>query len=434
MRNLIKSCIFAENGKNKLKSKNKINISSGDKSKKSSPYIRLKPLITAFIALGIITGIFSFKPAIISAETKNFTGSISAESAILIDSLSMSVLYEKNADKQLPMASTTKIMTVLLALESQKTAETVTVTSEAAGIEGSSLGLSAGDKISLYDLCAGMMLSSGNDAAQAAALYLSDNDISKFAGMMNARAKAIGMKSTNFVTPSGLDAEGHCSTARDMSLLAATAMKNYSFCTLASAQTARIHVGEQNEIRNISNHNRLLKMYPGVCGIKTGFTKKAGRCLVSAVKLGQNYIIAVTLNAPDDWNDHMKMYDYAITVMQKKALDSSCEGLRLPVLGSDKKEISAVAEQITLYLPDIYDADIRRETVINGALEAPVYEGNTIGQIVYYINGREIARSCIFAGESALPPEKSRSFHEGKSDDTAAYFKEIFFKLLTGMQ
>ena len=132
------------------------------------------------------------------------------------------------------MASTTKIMTVLLALESQKTAETVTVTSEAAGIEGSSLGLSAGDKISLYDLCAGMMLSSGNDAAQAAALYLSDNDIPKFADMMNARAKAIGMKNTNFVTPSGLDAEGHCSTARDMSLLAATAMKNYSFCTLAS--------------------------------------------------------------------------------------------------------------------------------------------------------------------------------------------------------
>ena len=130
----------------------------------------------------------------------------------------------------------------------------------------------------------------------------------------------------------------------------------------------------------------------------------------------------------------MKMYDYAITVMQKKALDSSCEGLRLPVSGSDKKEISAVAEQITLYLPDIDDADIHRETVINGTLEAPVYEGNTIGQIVYYIFGREIARSCIFAGESALPPQKSGFLHNGKSDDTTAYFKKIFFKLLTGLQ
>lgn len=433
MRNLLKAGIFAKNGEDKLKFKNKINTISGGKSRKTLPHIRFKPLITAFITLGILIGGFPFNPAVISAEAKSFTGSISAESAILIDTLSMSVLYEKNADKQLPMASTTKIMTVLLALESQKTAETVTVTSQSAGIEGSSLGLKTGDKVSLYDLCAGMMLSSGNDAAQAAALYLSDNDISKFADMMNARARAIGMENTNFVTPSGLDAEGHCSTARDMSLLAASAMKNYSFRTLASAQTARIHVGEQNEIRTISNHNRLLKMYPGVCGIKTGFTKKAGRCLVSAVKLGQNYVIAVTLNAPDDWNDHMKMYDYAITVMQKKALDSSCEDLRLPVSGSDKKDISAVAEQITLYLPDIDDADIRRETVINGALEAPVYEGNAIGQIIYYLNDREIARSCVFAGESA-PLKKGRLPSGDENADFAARFKDMFFKLLTGLQ
>ena len=240
---------------------------------------------------------------------------ITAESAVLYSPVSGEFIYEKSADKKLPMASTTKIMTALLALEycEEYGDKLVSVSREAAATEGSSMGLEAGDKITVTDLCAGVLLASGNDGANALAEVISDD----FQELMNSRGREIGMQNTNFVTPSGLDAEDHYSTARDMAFLAAEAMKNEHFAAIVSSQYMEISYNKGEKTAAFSNHNKLLGYLDGCIGIKTGYTEKAGRCLVSAVKRDGVMLICVTLNAPDDWNDHEKLYDFGFPLMEE---------------------------------------------------------------------------------------------------------------------
>ena len=226
--------------------------------------------------------------------------SLSAKSAILMDALTGEVLYEKNADESMRIASTTKILTALVVLEESSPCDVITVTQEHM-VEGSSMYLKVGETVTVQELLYGLMLSSGNDAALALTEVCGGEEA--FVARMNALAQRIGMENSSFQNPNGLDAEGHLSTARDMARLAAYAADDPAFVRLCS--TTGVSVAG----RTMSNHNKLLKRIEGCIGMKTGYTKAAGRTLVSCVERDGRRLVAVTLHAPDDWSDHEKLYE-----------------------------------------------------------------------------------------------------------------------------
>ncbi|MBQ3181494.1 MAG: D-alanyl-D-alanine carboxypeptidase [Clostridia bacterium] len=194
--------------------------------------------------------------------------SVSAECACVIDMSTGRVIYEKNMNKQHTMASTTKIMTALVALENSNLEDIVTVSKNATGKEGTSLYLKAGQKVSMEDLLYGLMLQSGNDAAVAIAEGVSGS-VEKFAETMTERAKALGAKNSSFKNPNGLDEEGHFTTAYDLAMITKEALKNKKFSEIVSTKSKTILDGTQT----VSNHNKMLRIYDGCIGVKTGFTK-----------------------------------------------------------------------------------------------------------------------------------------------------------------
>ena len=253
--------------------------------------------------------------------------SIRAQSAILMDAESGRVLYELDADTRSRIASTTKIMTGLLACETLALDAEYAVPAEAVGIEGSSMYLRAGERVTGRELLYGLMLRSGNDAAVALAI-LCDGSVERFAARMNARAAKLGMENTHFQNPNGLDEEGHFSTARDLARLARAAMKNPDFREAAGTKNASF--GQ----RALTNHNKLLWSYPGANGVKTGYTRAAGRILVSSAERGGRLLIAVTICDPDDWNDHAKLLDYGFSAFEKHTFLSAGEAVgTVPVVG-----------------------------------------------------------------------------------------------------
>ncbi|MBQ7740365.1 MAG: D-alanyl-D-alanine carboxypeptidase [Eubacterium sp.] len=230
---------------------------------------------------------------------------ISAKAYAVIDSANRTLLDKKNINKKMPMASTTKIMTCLIACESKRLNETVTITPLMLDkTEGTLINLKTGNRITLYDLVVGAMLASGNDAANSIAVYLSGN-INDFCDKMNMRAKEIGMYNTHFSTPSGLDEGSHYSTAYDMALLGAEACRNDVLMSISKKKSALITI--DYTAYNVYNHNKLLKSDSNFIGLKTGYTSKAGRCLVSVYNYRGSKIICVTLNAQNDWNDHKEL-------------------------------------------------------------------------------------------------------------------------------
>lgn len=233
-----------------------------------------------------------------------------AKAACLIDGKSGAVLYEKNSSAALPMASTTKIMTALVVLEHLPLDTVVTVPKEATLVEGSSIYLRENEKITVEELLYGLLLESGNDAAHTLAVAVS-GDIPSFAALMNEKGAALGLVGTHFENPHGLSADGHYTTAYELARITAQAMKNEFFRT-AVATKKHIAPSLDGELtRYFFNHNKLLRLYEGAVGVKTGFTKAAGRCLVSAAEKDGSLFIAVTLDDGNDWNDHMAMLSYA---------------------------------------------------------------------------------------------------------------------------
>lgn len=339
---------------------------------------------------------------------------LSAQSAVLISADTGAVLYEKDAYTQRSMASTTKIMTALLALEEAERAgdPTVSVTEEMVAVEGSSMGLQAGDKITLTNLAAGMLLASGNDAANAAALYL-DGSQEDFAARMNERAAQIGLENTHFVTPSGLDDEAHYSTAYDMALLAREALKNTEFRRLCSSSTLQVEFVEPVKKVSYTNHNKLLRMYEGCIGVKTGFTKKSGRCLVSAAERDGVTLIAVTLNAPDDWNDHSALLDYGFSTLKSVSFDGSGFTASLPVAGSDVGSVSVrggLGGSVSL---PVEEADqVACRVFLPRFCYAPVQAGDQVGRLQYYLGDSPVYSIPIFAEESAGALEQEPGFWE----------------------
>ncbi len=310
-------------------------------------------------------------------------GNLSARSAVLINADTLEVVYALNEREKRGMASTTKIMTSLLAIESKKLSSVFSVPKEAVLVEGTSIGLRAGDKISLLSLVYGMLLESGNDAANAAAFAVSGG-ITKFLKLMNERAEELGMTDTSFENPSGLTSDNHYSTAYDMALLAAAALKNPVFLKICSEKSYRASYGNPESVHVFSNHNKLLSSYEGAVGVKTGFTKKSGRCLVSAAKRNGVTLVAVTLNAYDDWNDHKKMLDYGFEVIKAYDFSAKTEGIKIPVIGSSKKSVgTAVSGGSSFpYYSESYVKNIKVKIYCKQFLYAPVEIGECVGQVI----------------------------------------------------
>ncbi|WP_304584107.1 D-alanyl-D-alanine carboxypeptidase family protein [Acutalibacter muris] len=350
---------------------------------------------------------------------------VSAQSAILISGDDGTVIFEKNAHERLAMASTTKIMTALLTLEEAERSgdPVIDITEEMVRVEGSSMGLQAGNRLTLTNLTSGMLLASGNDAANAAALYLGGSQ-EGFAELMNTRAREIGMTETNFVTPSGLDDEEHYSTAYDMALLGREAMGNEEFARIAGSSTLQVEFMEPEQKVSYTNHNKLLRIYDGCIGIKTGFTKKAGRTLVSAARRDGTTLIAVTLNAPDDWDDHMAMFDYGFETVKTVQMGGEALPETLPVAGSDKQGIGLrMGQKLNMTLPIEQAQEVESRVLLPKFLYAPVRAGEKVGRVQYLMGGEEIYSVPIIAAEEAgalVMPE--RGFWEKVTD----FFDEIF--------
>ena len=329
---------------------------------------------------------------------------VSAQKAYVLDAVSGRVLYEKQPDARSLIASTTKIMTALIVCEQCNVLDRMRIPKEAVGIEGSSMYLREGEVLTLQELLYGLMLSSGNDAAVALAIYCGGT-VEGFAELMNDKARVLGLTGTHFENPNGLDSPGHYSTARDLAVLAAYAMENPIFYKTVSAKNVK--VGQ----RYLTNHNKLLWRVEGADGVKTGFTKAAGRILVSSATRGGRRLIAVTINAPDDWNDHTAFLEEGFSRYAQKRIVSAGQTVgTLAVAGGKNGRVAVLAaenfdyalapeEQPQLALPG------------PGFVYAPAVEGAEAGYVYVLIQGKAVGKVPVVYGATIEQmPEEEKSF------------------------
>lgn len=331
--------------------------------------------------------------------------SVSAVSAVLINADTGGTIFEKNADEKRAVASTTKIMTALLTLESGQLDRRFTVDSMAIRVEGTSMGLRKGDIVTRRALCYGMLLPSGNDASNAAAVNISGS-LSAFAEKMNEKAAQLGMNDSHFITPSGLDAPEHYSTARDMAKLTRAALKNEDFRAICGLTSATLEFGNPPYSRKLYNSNKLLKQYEGCIGVKTGFTDNARRCLVSAAERDGVTLIAVTLNAPDDWSDHKKLFDYGFSMVNSQEI--SPESVSVDIVGGTVREVTAAPESSAVVGLTASEAgEIRTEYRVPAFVYAEVSAGDCMGYVEIYYK-EELLRSIPLLAERDCPREAAQ--------------------------
>ena len=330
--------------------------------------------------------------------------SVSAASAILVDQDTGRVLYEWNADQKSLIASTTKIMTAFLVAEDCDPDVEFTVPPEACGIEGSSIYLKPGEVLPVRDLLYGLMLHSGNDAAVALAIACSGS-VDAFVSEMNATAEELGLTQTHFANPNGLDDEGNYSTARDMAKLTRAALENELFAQVVATKTMK------TESRSLSNHNKMLWRYEGADGVKTGFTKAAGRILVSSATRDGRQLIAVTMNAPDDWNDHTRLLDYGFERFEEKELVQAGQFIcEIPVVGGDRIACGLTAEETVTFSVGPEEA-VSFQVLAPDFLYAPVRQGQQIGTLQIRVNGHPVGQCALLAQDSvSVVQEEKKTF------------------------
>lgn len=315
----------------------------------------------------------------------------SASASVVMIADTGDVLYGHNIHEKRAIASITKIMTAVIALEyAAKNDMKVKVTEEMYA-EGSSMYLKAGEILYLSEIVKGMMAVSGNDAANAVAIAVGGTK-QKFAAMMNRKAVEIGMKNTSFVTPSGLDDENHYSTAYDMALLCAYAMKNDSFRDIVSQKSVDVsYVEPVGKMQTLYNHNKLLSLCDGCIGIKTGFTKKAGRTLTSCTERDGIRIIAVTLNDGNDWNDHCKLYDTAFQKVERICVADRKRKIEIPLVGGETETVFLVPEKELFVTVRKGEKDsVCEQIYAPNFLYAPTEKNTVEGRIDYIMNEKVV--------------------------------------------
>ena len=334
---------------------------------------------------------------------------VNAKAAVLIEADSGRVLYEQHAHTRLPMASTTKIMTALVVLERCDLRATVAVDERAVGVEGSSVYLYPGELLTVEQLLYAVLLSSANDAAAALA-YLVADSIEGFAALMNQKAAEIGVRDTHFQNPHGLDADGHYTTAYDLAVITAYALQNEDFLRIVSTQKKVIPLQGQEGARVLRNHNRLLASYSGCIGVKTGFTKKSGRCLVSAAERDGVRLICVTLDCPDDWRTHTQLMDMGFATYERVSLaDANAYMTSLPVVGGTQSQIYLQTDAaVSVALPR-ERGEIACKIVADHLVYAPVSPGQYLGEAIWTLDGEEIARAPLYAMYGVQKKQGKRS-------------------------
>ena len=341
----------------------------------------MKKIISAVIAAACAISLLPFS-ALADEEHE-----LSAHSAIVLCADTGDVLFEKNADERMLIASITKIMTAIVAIENADLNDKIVIKPEWSAIEGSSMYANPGQSYTVRELLYGMMLNSGNDAAAALACTLCGDEIS-FAEKMNEKARELGLEDTSFRNPHGLDDEGHYSTARDMARLTAYCMENDTFKSIVSANCAII--------KGVTyyNHNRLLREYEGCIGVKAGYTVSAGRTLVSCAERGGMRLICVTLSAPDDWNDHKYLLDKAFSENRIVSYSADSFKLSLDVASAAASAAEAVPEnEIKLLIGAGDDVDVKLEAP--RVLFAGGIEGEKVGSLSIFINGSLAAQEDL---------------------------------------
>lgn len=334
-------------------------------------------------------------------------GAVSARSAILMDAQTGRVLYEKDADRKSLIASTTKIMTALLVCEQCNVLDRMRIPKAAVGIEGSSMYLKEGEVLTVQELLYGLMMHSGNDAAVALAIYCGGT-VEGFVELMNDKARMLGLNGTHFANPNGLDHPDHYATARDLAVLAAYAMENPVFAKTVSTKT--LTIGQ----RSMKNHNKLLWTVDGADGVKTGFTRAAGRVLVSSAVRDGRRLVAVTIHAPNDWQDHKALLEDGFQKFQMRQLIAAGQqvGIRsvlsgtvgaVPVLACEDFQYPMMAgEQATVVLsqPDFS--------------YAPVTAGGEAGYAYICIAGKSVGKVALVYGQTIeSKPVQKKHFWDG---------------------
>ena len=329
---------------------------------------------------------------------------ISARRAYVLDAVTGRVLYEKNANERSLIASTTKIMTALIVCEQCNVLDRMRIPKEAVGIEGSSMYLQEGEVLTLQELLYGLMLSSGNDAAVALAIYCGGT-VEGFAELMNDKARNLGLKNTHFENPNGLDSPGHYSTARDLAVLAAYAMENPIFQKTVSAKS--LMMGQ----RYLTNHNKLLWRVAGADGVKTGYTKAAGRILVSSALRDGRRLVAVTIDDPDDWNDHEALLEDGFSRFSVKEILKKGDKIEtLEVVGGETGQVSVIAAESFSY------ALAREEKTCvmlpgPGFVYAPAVEGAPAGYAYVLVEGNAVGKVPVVYGQTVEQTPSDTEHH-----------------------
>ena len=331
---------------------------------------------------------------------------VSARHAIVMDAATGRVLYELDPDRRSLVASTTKIMTALVVCEQCNVLDRMRIPKEAVDIEGSSMYLREGEVLTIQDLLYGLMLSSGNDAAVALAIYCGGT-VEGFVELMNDKARQLGLENTHFENPNGLDSPGHYSTARDLAVLASYAMNNPIFARTVSTRSLK------TANRYLTNHNKLLWQVEGADGVKTGFTKAAGRILVSSALRDGRRLICVTIHDPNDWADHKALLERGFSTFTPQVLVTAGQILcRLEVLGGTGESVAVVAEEDFSY-PLAEGERVSLVLPPPGFVYAPVVRGQEAGYVHILEDGSPVGKAAVVYGDTVeKAPEPRRSIWE----------------------
>jgi D-alanyl-D-alanine carboxypeptidase (penicillin-binding protein 5/6) len=333
----------------------------------------------------------------LTGESAGTIPATAATSAVVMDVASRRVLYAKNPHIRLPMASTTKIMTAILAIEMGDLDDVVTVSPRAVGIEGSSIYLGKGEKLTLEDLLYGLMLRSGNDAAVAIAEHIGGT-VENFVNLMNRKAFQIGAKNTNFVNPHGLHDDNHYTTAYDLALISAYAMENPVFRTIASTKRKTIPWEGRNYSRVLQNKNALLWDYEGANGIKTGYTKKSGRCLASAALRFDMQLVCIVLNCQPWFEDSMALLNFCFTNFKPHTVISEGQVLgKVSVVDGFESSVDVISgEDVVLPVKEGEAGKIKIRAYLPSFIKAPVKAGKKVGYVEIYLGSDVRIRKALY--------------------------------------
>ncbi len=342
--------------------------------------------------------------------------SASGGAFLIMDGRTKTVLEAENGEMRLPMASTTKVMTALIVLNTVNLSDVVTIPAESVGIEGSSLYIKTGETYTVEELLYGLMLRSANDCAVALAIFVGETE-EGFVQLMNQKARDMGLENTHFSNPNGLPAEAHYTTARDLALIMIEAMKNESFRTITASKSYKI------KDQTIVNHNKLLTLYGACIGGKTGYTMSAGRCLVTAAQKDGSPLICVTLGRRNDWNIHTSAYEKWFNSIESVVIeDKEAFGVNLNIAGGGLAR-AVNCDQVTFNF-FAYDGSVERRVVASPFIYGNKEAGDVVGTVEYWYQDVKIAESPLVLEQAVEVTVKKELF----ISRIFRFFRRLFLK------